>query len=267
VKTEASQARFRAAYSAHREGEGRRTSSAQLMQLPYLADGPFARQWSVRARTYDAFVTRIVRPMLLERGPIRLLDLGAGNGWLSRRVALEGVLAVAVDFREDSVDGLGAASAFFDTGEKPFHRTVASFDALPMPSGQFDIVVFNASLHYALDLGTVLHEAHRTLRPRGKIAILDSPFYRKDEDGKCMVAEKRGEAAMRFGDNAGALMSLPIIEYLTPGALAAASQELRVRWRRHRVWYPLWYELRPLIARARRRRAPSRFDLWESVAV
>ena len=33
-------------------------------------------------------------------------------------------------------------------------------------------------------------------------------------------------------------------------------------WRRHRVLYPLWYELRPLVARLKRRRRPSRFDLW-----
>ena len=45
---------------------------------------------------------------------------------------------------------------------------------------------------------------------------------------------------------------------------AAASRGLGLAWRRHRVRYPLWYELRPLVARLRGRRAPSRFDLWEA---
>jgi hypothetical protein len=33
-------------------------------------------------------------------------------------------------------------------------------------------------------------------------------------------------------------------------------------WRRHRVRYPLWYELRPLAAALRGARKPSRFDVW-----
>lgn len=207
-----SQARFRIAYGAHRAAEGRATTPAQLLQLPYLEDGPFARQWAVRARTFDAFVKRIVRPLLGQKKPLRLLDLGAGNGWLSYHMALAGVFAVAVDFRDDHVDGIGAARTFCREGDFSFHRIAASFDALPIASKQFDIVVFNASLHYALDLPRVLNQALQALRPGGKIAILDSPFYRRDSDGEKMVAEKRHEAATQFGANADALMSFPSLD-------------------------------------------------------
>ena len=78
-----------------------------------------------------------------------------------------------------------------------------------------------------------------------------------------MVAEKRRHASARFGDRAGDLVALPFVEYLTRERLAEASAPLGLRWRRHRVRYPLAYELRPLIALLRRRRTPSRFDLWE----
>jgi hypothetical protein len=78
-----------------------------------------------------------------------------------------------------------------------------------------------------------------------------------------MVAEKRRHAAERFGDRADALVSLPFIEYLTRARLDEASAALGLRWTRHRVRYPLGYESRPLVALLRRRRAPSRFDLWE----
>jgi hypothetical protein len=60
-------------------------------------------------------------------------------------------------------------------------------------------------------------------------------------------------------------MALPFIEYLTPARLEAASKQLGLVWTRHRVRYPLWYELRPLAARLRGHRTPSRFDLWEAV--
>jgi len=79
-----------------------------------------------------------------------------------------------------------------------------------------------------------------------------------------MVAEKRRHVAARFGDRADALTALPFIEFLTAEGLADASAPLGLRWRRHRVRYPLSYEARPLIAFFRRRRPPSRFDLWES---
>lgn len=259
------QSRFRTAYGAHRAAEGRGLDPATMRQLPYLSMGPLAKQWAVRARTFDAFVSRVVRPMARRSGrPLRVLDLGAGNGWLSWRVSLAGHEAVALDIRDDRVDGLGAAAAYLESADGRFDRVVASFESLPIAGERFDIVVFNASLHYALDLATALGDARRVARPGGRVVILDSAFYAREADGEQMLVEKRRDAAGRFGARADVLMSLPFIEYLTPARLAEASGRLGLTWRRHRVRYPLWYELRPLVARLRGRRPPSRFDLWEA---
>lgn len=255
-------ARFRAEYAAHRAAEGRAHHGAELRALPYLRAGPLARQWQVRARTFDAFLRHVLRPAGAAGGPLRVLDLGAGNGWLAGRAAREGHRALALDLRDDAVDGLGAAAAFAQEAPARFGRIVASFEALPVRPGSFDLAVFNASLHYALDLAAVLAEAARAVRGGGRIAILDSPFYAAEETGSAMVAEKHTRGAERFGARAGALLAPPFIEFLTPGRLAAAAPEAGLCWRRHRVRYPLWYELRPLAARLRRRRVPSRFDLW-----
>jgi len=257
-------ARFRAEYGAHRASEGRAYSTAELHALPFLNSGPLAKQWAVRARSFTAFVSRIVEPLArtIDR-PLRLLDLGAGNGWLAWRMAQAGVECVAVDIRDDAVDGLGAAASYAD--ETPT-RVLASFDALPFRAPTFDLVVFNASLHYALDLELVLREARRCVRDGGRIVILDSPFYGRDADGAAMVREKRETATQQFGTRAAALTALPFIEYLTCERLDAASRDLGLRWRRHRVQYPLWYELRPIVARLRGRRRPSRFDIWETAA-
>jgi len=259
-------AKFRAEYAAHRAAEGRGHTPAELALLPYLTTGPLARQWRVRARTYDAFVRRVLEPLARARGrPLDLLDLGAGNGWLCSRAARAGHHPVALDIRSDEVDGLGAARWYLEaeSGGKRFGRVAASFEALPLADAGFDVVVFNAALHYAPDLGRTLAEARRALRAGGRLVILDSPFYRRVVDGEAMVAEKHREAAARFGPRAEALLALPFIEYLTAGRLREASAGLGLEWRRHRVRYPLWYEIRPLVARLRRRRPPSRFDLWE----
>ena len=258
-------ARFRTEYGAHRASEGRAHSRAELFALPYLRSGPLAKQWSVRARTFEVFMRRVVAPAArtVDR-PLRLLDLGAGNGWLCHRLARAGGHAVAVDIRDDSIDGLGAAKPFFSAGFPPFGRIVASFDALPIHDAEFDIVVFNASLHYATSLHVVLDEARRVARKGGRLAVLDSPFYKRDGDGRAMVDDKRRNASAQFGERAEALLSLPFIEFLTRDRLDAASRGLGLAWRRHRVSYPLWYEARPYVARLRRRRPPSRFDLWET---
>lgn len=256
-------ARFRAEYGAHRAAEGRGHAGAELLALPYLRTGPLAKQWGVRARTFDAFVAHVIHPLAMERGrALDVLDLGAGNGWLCRRVAMDGHAALALDVRDDAVDGLGAARGYLDGSPDLFHRTAASFDALPIRSRAFDVVAFNASLHYAVDLPRVLAEAARVIRPGGRIAILDSPFYATQAEGEAMVAEKRAHAARRFGDRADALLALPFVEYLTRERLAEASAGLGLAWRRRRVRYPAWYEARPFIARIRRQRIPSRFDLW-----
>lgn len=258
-------AAFRAEYAAHRAAEGRGYDRESLLTLPYLERGPFADQWEIRARTFDAFLRRVLRPATARAAhPLRVLDLGAGNGWLCYRVALERHYCVACDIRDDEVDGLGTARLFLRESPVRFESVAGSFAELPFQDDSFDIAVFNASLHYALDLKRSLTEAARVLRPGGKITILDSPFYRNEAAGLRMVGEKHRDGAHRFGARAGVLLSLPFIEFLTRSRLEEASRELRLGWRRHRVRYPLRYEMRPLVARLRGARSPSRFDLWES---
>nr|PZN91622.1 MAG: hypothetical protein DIU52_01395 [bacterium] len=259
--------RFREAYAAHRASEGRGSGGeAEALALPWLRTGPQRRQWAVRARTFERFLDAVVAVRALEVSPrpLRVLDLGAGNGWLCYRLARLGHRCVAIDLRDDAVDGLRAADAYRAHLPAMFGRVAASFEALPIAARVFDIAVFNAALHYALDLRRTLEEAARVVVAGGRIAILDSPFYREAVHGEAMVREKRAEARLRFGARADVLTAPPFIEYLTADRLEEASSGLGLRWRRRRVRYPLAYELRPLIARLRRRRPPSRFDLWEA---
>ncbi|MEO6325012.1 MAG: class I SAM-dependent methyltransferase [Thermoanaerobaculia bacterium] len=255
--------RYLAAYAQLRAGEGRGAGGeAELLALPYLTTGPLARQWEVRARTYDRFVTRVLSPLTANRGrPLRLVDLGAGNGWLCYRARLLGHRAVACDVRCDTVDGLGAARPYARHLPRPLDAVAATFEALPFPARTFDVALFNASLHHAEDLGRVLHEAARVVASGGRVAILDSPFYRRAETGEAMVEEKKRNTVQRYAALADDLLALPSIEYLTARSLKEAAGSA-LTFRKHRVTYPAWYELRPLKALLTRSRPPSRFDLW-----
>lgn len=260
-------ARFRAAYADRREVEGRGSGGvAELLALPYLRTGPLVRQWAVRASSYGRFLDAVVAPLAraVAPRPLSVLDLGAGNGWLCYRLTLRGHRCLALDWRRDAVDGLSAGAAYADHLPTDFSRVAASFEAMPLGRA-FDLVVFNAAVHYASSLSLAVAEAIRVALPQGRIVILDSPFYRRAADGERMVAEKRETALREWGDHAADLLALPVIEYLTADRLAQASALHGLSWRRHRVRYPLWYELRPLAARLRSRRPPSRFDVWEAV--
>ena len=257
---------FARAYAEQREAEGRRLSKADLLSLPWLKHGPQAEQWAIRARTFEAFMERVLHPTAERmQGPLTVLDLGAGSGWLSYRVGREGHLAIALDIRGDKADGLGAADCLVAHSPGRIERIVASFDAIPLADDTADVTVFNASLHYATDPARVLGEAARVTVRGGVIAILDSPFYRTEAAGRAMVTEKLSQASVWFDERAVTLTSLDFIEFLTVERLAMASRDLNLDWRRHRVTYPLAYELRPLMAALRGRRSPSRFDLWTAV--
>jgi SAM-dependent methyltransferase len=255
------------AYARLRAGEGRGAGGeAELLALPWLNSGPLARAWGVRARTFRRFLRAVVRPAARRAAPRRLkiLDLGAGNGWLCYRMALLGHEALAVDFRTDAVDGLGASSPYARHLPRMFGRLAADFSALPLGSRAFDLALFNASLHYAEDLGRVFSEAVRLVVRGGRLVILDSPFYRDPAAGEAMAAEKRRATETSHAALAPGLLALSSVEYLTRQGLAEASRPLGLSWKRRRVLYPFWYEWRPVAALLGRRRPPSRFDLWEA---
>ncbi len=259
--------RYRRDYMRLRDREGRGAGGKdELLSLPYLVDGAMAQQWQVHARSFRAFMRRVVAPMAkrVDRS-LDLLDLGAGNGWLCYRLGLEGHRPVASDLRLDVVDGLGAGAPYRDHLDRMFARVAARFDALPFGDHSFDLAVFVSSLHCTSNLGATIDEVARVVRPGGRIAVLDSPFYRAEAIGDAMVAERELATREHLGELADGLLALDSIEFLTRDRLVRASADSGVRWRRYRVLYPLWYELRPVKARLRRKRAPSRFDLWEGL--
>ena len=92
--------KFIAEYELIRAAEGRGSAQPEYyLNLPFKdMSGRNGDQWAIRARTLRAMQRSIVAPLARRAGcALRILDLGAGNGWLSYRLALQGHFPIAVD--------------------------------------------------------------------------------------------------------------------------------------------------------------------------
>lgn len=255
-------ATFRLEYEEIRRSEGRGSiHPAFYLALPFAdLTGNFRDQWRIRADSYR-YLERRILPQLEERhgNNLRVLDVGAGNGWLSYRMALRGHRPVAVDLCSNAFDGLEAAHHYAAVLPDFFARFEAEMNCLPFDDAQFDVAIYNASFHYSTDYKRTLQEALRCLRPEGTILIVDSPTYQRAYSGERMRSERREYFEARFGTRGD---SLPTGDFLTPEIMYYMST-LGVRWTRHLAWYGVRWWLRPAIARLRRRREPSQFYLYE----
>ncbi len=158
------------AWAAH--GWGSRDPS-YLAALPYRdVTRRHSRDWRVKARSLDALLAA-----LQAQPPLRVLDLGCGVGWLSRSLAAQGHDVLAMDVLLDDALGLGAAG-FYAAAGPCFERVWADLQRPPVKTASVDLVVYNASLHYARDLESSLEEAARVLRPAGRLILLNSPVHR-----------------------------------------------------------------------------------------
>jgi SAM-dependent methyltransferase len=249
-------------YEAVRKAEGRWSDNAEFyLSLPFKdTTGRFVEQWKIRARSFQ-FIARKLLPICMRKAGkerLRILDIGSGNCWMSYRLSLAGHLPVAADLSVSPLDGLGAARHYGIVLGSGFPCFQAEMDRLPFTAGQFDVVIFNASFHYARDYEVTLRETLRVLRPGGAILIVDSPTYSKEADGEAMKREKSDEFLRRYGTDGGNMGGQ---EYLTPERLARL-EKTGIRWRRYSLWRGWRWTLRPFLARIAGRRRPSQFHIY-----
>lgn len=231
---------FLTQYRLVRDADGYRRSGPEYYQrLPEVDRED--REWSVwqvRQQSYAVLLRRLLTHC--SSGAARVLDLGSGCGWLAARLAQRGYDTVAVDVLDDDADGLGALRHF---DPSPL-AVVADYTDLPFEPGQFDVVIFNGSLHYTAQPARVLTDAAAQLRPGGLLVVMDSPVFVDDVDGALMCMRRQRHFRERYG------LSAPIqsgLGYLTFDALDRAAATLSreatfvvsrgpVRWEAGRWW-------------------------------
>ncbi len=141
-------------YEHIRTAEGRGSQDADYyLALPFRdLSEKNSGQWHIRSASFQYIERYILTPLAASQiRPLRILDLGAGNGWMSYRMALRGYSPVAVDLLVNNYDGLGAATHFSLRLHSLFPRVLAELDHLPFPNATSDVTLFNASFHYSED--------------------------------------------------------------------------------------------------------------------
>jgi len=166
------------AYLAVREREGRLYPDAIVELLPHVPAGhPLENEWRQRADSSDRL--RAYLAAVSRRGrPLRVIDVGSGNGWLARRIAgLPGSEVVGLEANDVE---LAQARRVF--GGRPGLR-FSSGDMLtaPSPLDGATVVVLASVIQYAADLPALLRRLLGWLAPEGELHVLDSPLYRPGE--------------------------------------------------------------------------------------
>ncbi len=112
------------------------------------------------------------RAVLEAIGPLdglTCLDAGCGEGYLSRIMAQNGAHAIGIDACTDLIKS--AQELATDNGLAIDYR-VGTVDNLPIPDGQFDVVVCNHLINDLEDIATPFREFARVTREGGRIVIL-----------------------------------------------------------------------------------------------
>lgn len=162
---------FSAIYHRTRAKEGRLLPDGVVVDLPEHEGGQHRSEWLARKADLRWLLAH------MKNGPLTVLDIGCGNGWMSTRLARAGHHVVGVD---PHAEELHQAARVFGAERQWWVR--AELQRLrPIPKC-FDRIVFASSIQYFKDAPQLLAQWSFALKNDGAIVILGSPLYRNEEE-------------------------------------------------------------------------------------
>jgi ubiquinone/menaquinone biosynthesis C-methylase UbiE/DNA-binding HxlR family transcriptional regulator len=129
----------------------------------------------VPGKSWKAMAEALLRLM----PPMVIADLGAGDGSFSLLLAQSAEKVIAVDSSAKMIEFAREQAARNQV--KNVEYRLGDMEELPIDDASVDIVFFSQSLHHALHPDRAICEAARTLKPGGRIAILDLAKHRFEE--------------------------------------------------------------------------------------
>ena len=132
-------------------------------------------QWAAAGRgdemeTHHSDITDQTLALMDLKPNDRVLDLGCGTGWASRRMAriVKGGEVVGVDVADEMLRRAEASSREFNN----VRYLWGSAESLPVADNYFSKVLSVESFYYYADQGAALNELRRVMAPGGRLFIL-----------------------------------------------------------------------------------------------
>jgi ArsR family transcriptional regulator len=193
------QAQFEAA-AATREG---RADLARLEEVRRLRkenfeqhDGPEARRRQlVPGRSWAAWA-RALGHLL---PPLRVADLGCGEGYLTIEASRFAARVIAIDRSPAVLERARALARRRRVRNVTWRR--GEIERVPLRDASVDVALLSQALHHAADPARALAEAARIVVPGGRVLVLDLRAHGED-----WVRERLGDRWQGFPDDALARM-------------------------------------------------------------
>jgi ArsR family transcriptional regulator len=128
--------------------------------------GKFGRQY-VPGRSWKGVAEALLKLM----PPMVIADLGAGEGTISQLMAQRAKKVIAIDNSEKMVEFGSELARKHGIGNMEYR--LGELEDVPIRSGSVDLAFLSQALHHARHPTRAIEEAHRILKPGGRIAILD----------------------------------------------------------------------------------------------
>src|SRR5215813_11931987 len=130
-------------------------------------------QWAAAGRgdemeDHHSDITDQTLPLMNLQLTDRVLDLGCGTGWASRRMAKVAGEIVGLDVADEMLRRAELTSSAF----KNIRYVWGSAEKIPASDGYFNKVLSVESFYYYADQGKALDEVRRVMAPGGKLFIL-----------------------------------------------------------------------------------------------
>lgn len=136
--------------------------------------GRFGRHY-VPGRSWKGIAELLLRLL----PPLRIADLGAGEGTLALLLAQRAECVIAVDHSRKMADY--AMEVARRNGVHNLDYRVGDLEELPIEDGEVDLALLHQTLHHALHPQEALADAWRILRPGGRIAVVDLARHRYEQ--------------------------------------------------------------------------------------
>lgn len=164
-------AEFENMYVALRRCEQRIYTDEELARLPIVSkQHPHYTEWQIRKRSCARLVHHLEK-----RQPLKVLEVGCGNGWLSRQLSnIPGSKVIGIDVNFTELQQ--AARVFSHIPNLQF--IYGDIRAEIFDEMEFDCIIFAACIQYFPSLQEIVACAMAKLKKNGEIHILDSPFYK-----------------------------------------------------------------------------------------